>query len=132
MKTLNAVAVLLFITACQNVSEETDEFSKTKLSVELQEQGEGLRATYLQAPLAYVSKAELWCDDILRTELEFTNDNRSVELFSGLDNCELHLKEFYLGGTYKIGELHSEGIYQFDLRDEATNDLINRKLVRSV
>lgn len=86
----------------------------------------------IQAPLSYVSKADLWCISTLRSSLNFSNEEKSVELYGALENCELRLTEFYYGGTYTIGNEYSPGVYEFELRDQIDNRLIDKKLVRAI
>jgi hypothetical protein len=119
--------------ACQKKNAEEDNFQSTKLSVGVEEIDSSLSLNaYSQAPSGYVTKADLWCDDKLKASLDFSADEQSIELFASLENCELRLTEFVYGRPYTIGNPFSPGIYEFELRDPASNRLIDKKLVRSI
>jgi len=117
--------------ACQKSKTENDVFQPTRLAVGVEEIDSSLNLKTLAQP-GHVTKADLWCNDKLKANLDFTADQQSVELYSSLENCELRLTEFVDVAKYTIGSLFSPGVYEFELRDAASNRLIDKKLVRSI
>jgi hypothetical protein len=119
--------------ACQKKSAEEDNFQSTKLSVGVEEIDSSLGLTqYSGASSGFVTKADLWCNDKLKANLDFSAEEQSIDLYSSLENCELRLTEFDYGGKFKVGSLFTPGVYEFELRDPANNRLLDKKLVRSI
>jgi hypothetical protein len=134
MRLITAVVLsALVATSCQKKGEEKDSFQPTQLSVGVEEVDSSLSLNKYssQGPAGYVTKADLWCNDKLKATLDFAADQQSVDLFASLENCELRLTEFVYEKTYKVSRLFSPGVYEFEVRD-ATNRLIDKKLVRSI
>lgn len=130
---LTAVYVfsVLFGFACQKAKTEHDAFRSTTLSVAVEQQESGLNLKTLASP-GHVTKAELWCNDKLKSSFDFTESQQSVELYSSLENCELRLTEFFDVGKYTIGSLFSPGVYEFELRSSLSNEVVDKKLVRAI
>ncbi|MFW7378947.1 MAG: hypothetical protein ACOH5I_09095 [Oligoflexus sp.] len=126
-----ALSVVVGI-ACQKSPTDENHFKSTKLSVNIEETESSLNLNGdIRAPLKFVSKADLWCNDKLKANLDFTADQQSIEIFSSIENCELRLTEFYFGGTYTLVGLFKPGVYEFELRDPASDRVIDKQLVRS-
>ncbi len=119
--------------SCQKSSGEKSSFQSTKLSVGVEELNSSLSLNAeSQAAPPFVTKADLWCNNKFVSSLEFGPEQQSVELYSSLENCELRLIEFVNVVEYTIGNLFSEGIYEFNIKDPGTSRFADKRLVRSI
>ncbi len=132
----NVVYALTLVNAigCSSMKmEETEDqnFNPTELTVELQKSGSDFMLTNEPSYDPVITKAELWCNDELKSSLEFTADNQKLELFSKVKNCELRLVEFKLDDkTFERANHYADGVYVFEYRN-ADNILVDNKLARS-